>query len=123
MEFKSLLFSYIIGFAILLFIVFFQYKKEKISLNKSLIAIIVYITFAIPLFLIRINIHSTYGKVVYSTVLFLITTAILWYMALKNKTATPKQLIKGMLIGFGIGTLLLLLLIIGVVIFVLITSK
>ena len=121
MEFKSLLFSYTIGFAILLFIVFFQYKKEKISLNKSLLAIFVYITFAIPLFFIRINIHSTYEKFIFSTILFLITTAILWYMALKNKTATPKQLVKGTLIGFGIGTLLMLLLIIGVVVFVLIT--
>ena len=115
--------SFIIGLAIIFFIAFFQYKRKKISIRKGMIAVLVYAILYLPYCLIRINSAGFLPKAIYITVLFIITTGILWHSVLKNKNTTPKQLMKALLIGCGIGIFLVILLIIGVVFYVLITGK
>lgn len=114
---------FIIGLAIIFFIVFFQYKRNKITIKKGIVAIVLYLILAIPLCFIQMNIHNALVKIAYTTALLIITTGVSWHSALKNKTATPKQLVKGMLIGFGIGILLLILLILGVVLYAVTTTN
>ena len=122
MEFNHYVLSFLIGLVIILFIVFVQQKRKRITLRNGIIAILVYVLLFIPLYLIRIRIHGALQEMLYMTSLFVLSTLILFYSASKNKTATPKQLVKASLTGFGIGILIILLIIVFVVISVLLTT-